>query len=117
MQASVTYSSSPAATSGTYWLYLKDVTRNWSENLPVSAIGLNGTTSRNSAECIVEDVGGGPLPDFKTAFPGNVRIYSSPNLDYGWTQQNPIEYTLNTGKVRVARISRAGDFTVTWKHS
>jgi hypothetical protein len=117
IQVSVTYSGSPAATSGTYWLYLKDATRGWSENVPVTASGLNGTTSRDSAECIVEDVGGGPLPDFKTAFPGNVRVYPSPNLDYGWTQRDPIEYTLSTGKVRVARISPAGDFTVTWKHS
>jgi hypothetical protein len=116
IQVSVTYSSSPAATSGTYWLYLKDVTRGWSENVPVSANGLNGTTSRDSAESIVEDLGGGPLPDFGTAYPGNVRVYPSPNLDYGWTQQGPTEYTLVGGKVSVARISPAGDFTVTWKH-
>jgi hypothetical protein len=117
IQVSVTYSSSPAATSGTYWLYLKDVTRGWSENVPVAASGHNGITSRESAECIVEDVGAGPLPDFKTVYPGNVRIYPSPNLDYGWTQQGPVEYALTGGKVSVARISGAGDFSVTWKQS
>jgi hypothetical protein len=117
IQVSVTYSSSPASTSGTYWLYLKDVTRGWSENVPVTARGLNGITSRDSAECIVEDVGAGPLPDFRTAYPGNVRVYPSPNQNYGWTQQNPTEYTLVGGKVYVAPISPVGDFTVKWKHS
>jgi hypothetical protein len=117
IQVSVTYSSSPAATDGTYWLFLKDVTRRWSENVPVTAKGLTGTTSRDSAESIVEDVNAGPLPDFKTAYPGNVRVYPSPNQDYGWTQQNPTEYTLNGGKVNVALISPVGDFTVTWNHS
>jgi len=46
-----------------------------------------------------------------------VRVYPSPNLDYGWTQQKPIEYTLGTAKVSIAQVSPAGDFTVTWKHS
>jgi hypothetical protein len=117
MEASVTYSSSPTATGGTYWLYLKDVDRGWSENVPVTAKGINGTTSRDSAESIVEDVGAGPLPNFGTADPGNIRVYPSSNLDYGWTQQRPIEYTLGTGKVYIAPISPAGDFTVQWKHS
>jgi Peptidase A4 family len=117
MDASVTYSSSPVATGGTYWLYLKDVDRGWSENVPVTAKGINGTTSRDSAESIVEDVGAGPLPNFGTADPGNIRVYPSSNLDYGWTQQKPVEYTLGTGKVNIAPISPAGDFTVSWKHS
>jgi len=117
MDASVTYSSSPAATGGTYWLYLKDVDRGWSVNVPVTATGINGTTSRDSAEAIVEDVKQTPLPNFGTADPGNIRVYPSPNLDYGWTQQNPVHYVLGTGKVSTSAISGAGDFTVSWKHS
>jgi hypothetical protein len=118
IRVSVTYSSSPAATGGTYWLRLEDVTRGWSENVPVTAQGINGSTSRDSAEAIVEDFNGGPLPDFGTARPGNIRVYPTPNLDYGWTQQNPTEYhAFSPDKVYVAPISSAGDFTVTWKHS
>lgn len=119
MDASVTYSSSPAGTNGTFWLYLKDVDKGWSENVPVSAAAKTGYASgRDSAEAIVEDYMRGPLPDFGTADPGNIRVYPSPNQDYGWTQQNPIEYhAWNPDKVYVAPISPAGDFTVTWKHS
>jgi len=46
------------------------------------------------------------------------RVYPSPNLDYGWTQQHPTEYhAWDPDKVYVAPISPAGDFSVTWKRS
>ena len=65
----------------------------------------------------MEDVDRGPLPDFGTADPGNIRVYPSPNQDYGWTQQHPIEYNAwSPDKVYVAPISPVGDFTVTWNH-
>lgn len=118
IRVSVTYSSSPAATDGTYWLYLKDITRGWSEKVPVTAKGLTGSTSRDNAEGIVEDFNAGPLPDFGTAHLSNVRVYPSPNKNYGWTQQNPTLFNAwNPDKVNVSRISPAGDFKVTWNHS
>jgi hypothetical protein len=118
IHAAVTYSSPPTGTNGTFWLYLKDVTRGWSEKVPVSAPEKSGSESgRQSAEAIVEDFERGPLPDFGTVGLRNIRIYPSPKKDYGWTQQNPIEYhAWNLDKVNVAPVSSTGDFNVTWEH-
>ena len=112
MAASVTYSVDSAGV-GTYWLFLRDVTQGWTENVPVTANGDNGATSNDGAEAILEDVGAGPLPDFGTVLIDNVTIDGG----YGWTQQNPIEYTLGTGKVYISPPQPSGDFTVTWEHS
>ncbi len=123
MAALVNYSSSPSSTGGTYRLFLRDATRGWSEDKVIPARSHLGTTSMDSAEAIVEDVGDtpsydAPLPDFGTIRMDNIAV----NNSYDWTQpnllnQSPTEYTLGTGKVYISPLQRAGDFTVTWEHS
>ena len=125
MAALVNYSSSPSSTGGTYRMFLRDVTRGWSEDQVIPARSHLGTTSRDAAEAIVENVqtyarkspNPGPLPDFGTIRMDNIAVDNS----YGWTQfnygQSLIEWTLGTGKVYISPLQRAGDFTVTWEHS
>lgn len=113
MDASVTYSGNDA-----FLLYLKDVSRGWYVQVPVTSSDENGKTSNWGAEAVVEDPYNpapdpAPLADFDVANIGNIRIDNS----YAWVHDNPTEDTLGTGKVYISPLDSGGDFTVTWEHS
>jgi Peptidase A4 family len=110
ISASVSYSSDPAATDGTYYLKMSDSrgTNNtiWSVNIPVSGHYYNN----NSAEVVLEPAGP-PLPNFKQVFFDGVYVDNKP---IGATNPDKIVWGANDHRIDIHSIGANGDnFLVT----